>query len=302
MDKKANYLLKQFHELSEEAQTDYLDKLLSKASKDKLKQKRLDIGKHISITELEDEAKLIVDNWGLQLGLLSQFEILNEYCGGFRRKGVYIIGGDPSSGKSTFAINLAVQFDQMNHKVHIVSYEDANQFVAARISIILDGLQQSAITVPAPELIEGIYSMEHNKLYEHLADIRDKRGLDVVVIDYIQFMALFAEENEYVAINNTMKLFRDIAKSLNVVLIAISQLNRGKEIKQSRFHGSGAIEKLADVAIIIEKDNKTEQTLVLAQIVKSKFTWLRDKKILYEYDQNKKGALLIERRAINDDM
>lgn len=292
--KKEDYLFNQIQELGEYEQVYLLDKILSIANKEKLRQKRDDISKTVELRDYVEEAKLLTDNWGMQLGLLSEYDKLNEFAGGFRRKGIYILGGEASSGKSTVAINLAVQFDQQDKKVHIVSYEDPTEFVAARVSKIQDGLKDVRITSPAPELIEGIYSMDHNKLYEHLAAIKAKRGLDVVVIDYIQFMALFSEEMEYIAINNTMKLFRDVAKSLDIVLIALSQLNRGKEVGTNRFHGSSAIEKLADVAVIISRDKDMPTDLIL-QVVKSKYTHLRQEQIIYQFEVGKEGALLKEK-------
>lgn len=295
--KREDYLFNQIQELSEEGQVYLLDKVLGVANKAKLKQKRDDISKTIEIRSLAAEAKKITDNWGAQMGLLSEYEKLNEYAGGFRRKGIYIFGGEASSGKSTLALNLATQFDSQNKKVHIVSYEDPTEFVSARVDKITEALDDTRITSPAPELIEGIYSMDHNKLYEHLAAVK-KRGLDVVIIDYIQFMALFAEEMEYVAINNTMKLFRDIARSLDIVLIALSQLNRGKDVASNRFHGSSSIEKLADVAVIINRDKDSPKELRL-QVVKSKYTYLRQSQIIYKYESGKEGAKLVESGTIN---
>lgn len=292
--KREDYLYNQIQELSEDGQIYLLDKVLGVANKEKLKQKRNDLSKTSELRDFAKQAKEITDNWGGQMGLVSEFSKLNELAGGFRRKGIYIIGGEASSGKSTVAINLAVQFDQQDKRVHIVSYEDPAEFVAARVDKILGGkLDNSRITVPDSKLIEGIYSMDHNKLYEHLAAVKKKQGLDVVVIDYIQFMALFAEEMEYVAINNTMKLFRDIARSLDIVLIALSQLNRGKDVSSNRFHGSSAIEKLADVAVIINRDKDMPSELLL-QVVKSKYTYLRQQAVVYKYDTGKEGAELIE--------
>ncbi|MEU9797203.1 replicative DNA helicase [Streptomyces sparsogenes] len=108
-----------------------------------------------------------------------------------------------------------------------------------------------------------------------LADIRTRSrrlaardGLDLVVVDYLQLITPAgsrrgsSRQEDVAAISRGLKL---LAKDLRVPVIALSQLNRGSEMRQDKrpqvsdLRESGAIENDADVVVLLHREDAYER-------------------------------------------
>jgi replicative DNA helicase len=101
-----------------------------------------------------------------------------------------------------------------------------------------------------------------------IMDIRTKarrlqmeHGLGLIVIDYLQLMeGHFRTDNRVQEISEISRGLKQIAKELNIPVLALSQLNRGVESrnppipKLSDLRESGSIEQDADIVMFIYRE------------------------------------------------
>jgi replicative DNA helicase len=91
--------------------------------------------------------------------------------------------------------------------------------------------------------------------------LKREHGLELVLVDYLQMMQSFeGNENRATEISNITRALKNLAKELNVPLIAMSQLNRSLEQRPNKrpvmsdLRESGSIEQDADVILFIYRD------------------------------------------------
>lgn len=84
-------------------------------------------------------------------------------------------------------------------------------------------------------------------------------GLDVVIIDYLQLMSAKAQSREQ-EISTISRELKQMAKELDVTVIALSQLSRACEARPNKrpmlsdLRESGAIEQDADIVMFLYRD------------------------------------------------
>ena len=105
---------------------------------------------------------------------------------------------------------------------------------------------------------------------------RDKGGLSLVVIDYIQLMQMPGRtENRVNELSDISRALKGLAKEVKAPVIVLSQLNRGveqrpnKRPQMSDLRDSGAIEQDADLIFMLYRDwvyNKNEEWKAVAEL------------------------------------
>ena len=196
--------------------------------------------------------------------------------GGFLNGGLYIIAARPGMGKTTFALNIA---DKIEGGVLFVSLEmSENQLTAKRIS--------SRAWVPASRLLLGktFSDEEYGKICIASADISESgmvinRRMGATVAEvaimahsvqnlravFVDYLGLLRPENRrasrYEATTEISGALKQLAISLGVPVIALSQLNRGaegrenKEPQLSDLRDSGSVEQDADGVLLLYRED-----------------------------------------------
>ena len=184
---------------------------------------------------------------------------------------VVIIAGRPSMGKSALAVNIVQNMAKAGHGALIVSLEMmpvaiTKRMIAREARINTRYIQdKDAVKIAeAAELVRQLPIMiaQHTttvaQIMAVVAQIKASKGIDVVVLDYIQLLGVDKitsnRNQELSTISRTLKL---IAMRQNVLVIVVSQLNRQVENRTDRrprmsdLRDSGAIEQDADWVLLL---------------------------------------------------
>ena len=211
-------------------------------------------------------------------GISSGYTKLDELLSGFQRSDLLILAARPSMGKTAFALSIARQAARDGRAVGFFSLEmAAHQLVLRLISsdsgINLQALRSGRLQPKeVQEIIRKVDDLMRSKIYiddsasltpiEFRAKCRRMKvehKVDLIVIDYLQLMhvpKIESREREISVISHTLK---QVAKELDIPVIALSQLNRSLEARADKrpmlsdLRESGSIEQDADVVMFIHR-------------------------------------------------
>lgn len=215
-------------------------------------------------------------------GLESGFHDLDKVTSGWQQSDLIIIAARPAMGKTAFVLsmakNMAVNY---NTPVAIFSLEMANIQLVNRLICNTCELEADKIKSGNLSAIEWDQLMSRiNNLYSAPLYIDDTASLSIfelrtkarrlvrehnvqfIIIDYLQLMnasgmKFGSREQEVSMISRSLK---QLAKELNIPIVALSQLNRSVEVRAenkrpqlSDLRESGAIEQDADIVCFIHR-------------------------------------------------
>lgn len=215
-------------------------------------------------------------------GVASGFVELDRLTAGFQPKEMIIVAARPSMGKTAFSLNIATHAALRNNKtVAYFSVEMAKEQVMLRMlaseaRISLGSLRTGQLSESdwpklinaaakmseAPIFIDDTSGLSPFELHAKARRIKAKRGLDLIIVDYLQLMSLKQKiESREREVSEISKMLKAIAKDLGVPVIALAQLNRGVEGRSDRrpmlsdLRESGSIEQDADVIMMLYRDD-----------------------------------------------
>lgn len=215
-------------------------------------------------------------------GAPSGFADLDELTTGFQPSDLIIIGGRPSMGKTALGLNIAQHIAvDMREPVAIFSLEMSKEQLAMRLLCSEAMVDSNSVrkgfirkedwhklTSAAGRLAEAPIFIDDSSgtaVLEMRAKARrlkmEQGGLSLIIVDYLQLMrgrgSFERREQEISEISRSLKA---LAKELKVPVVALSQLNRGVELRHDKrpslsdLRESGAIEQDADVIIFLYRD------------------------------------------------
>lgn len=207
-------------------------------------------------------------------GTPTGFEEIDKRCGGLQKSDLTIIAGETSQGKSALAISIADNAAKMGANIAIYSMEMTKEQIAARMLAIESGIPASkilyyplndsqfqAIDNGASKISgKGIYfdDSSNSKIDNIILSIRNmklKYNIDGAIIDYLQLISSDKSGmNKEQQVGDMTRRLKNIAKELDIWIIALSQLSRNKDNPaptKSRLRDSGQIEEAADNIILV---------------------------------------------------
>ena len=210
-------------------------------------------------------------------GLSTGLPDLDELTLGLNKSELIIIAARPGMGKTSIALNIALSVAmQQRRKVAIFSLEMSREQLVTRLlsraAMVpsqnlftgrLTDQQWREVSAAAGPLSAADILIDDNStltVADMNAQCRTIRGLDLVVIDYLQLMSSaggrgFSNESRTQAVSDISRMMKVMAKQLGVPVICLSQLNRAAEARQDKrpllsdLRESGSIEQDADVVI-----------------------------------------------------
>lgn len=221
-------------------------------------------------------------------GIASGIVALDNVTLGWGESRLIVVGARPSEGKSALLLHCALHAASTGIATGIVSLESSRDEVLERAFCAvggIDGYQLRAGTYgPSrmkdisdaamqisnlPIYIADRPNMEITELKSRVRRMVRVHGCRLICIDYIQLVQVRGLTNDYERVSHASMAIKNLARELNVPIIAAAQLSRsGDEGKRARkprlsdFKNSGQIEQDADTAILIYRkgDERDEQT------------------------------------------
>lgn len=230
-------------------------------------------------------------------GVPTGFSEFDYMTGGLRKSDLIIFGARPSQGKTAMALNIAHHASvNRDIPVAIFSLEMGRHSIyermlcsaaMAKISDVRNGrfrmgklqdlTREVSRLAKAPLFIDdtpGITITEIRMRARRLANELEKEGkqLGLIIIDYLQFIrSPGRSESRQQEVSEISRMLKELARTLNVPVLALSQLSRKNEDKTRRdnrpqlsdLRESGSIEQDADLVALIHREAyyKTKEEL-----------------------------------------
>ncbi len=216
-------------------------------------------------------------------GIPSGFIDLDRMTAGFQRNDLIIVAARPSVGKTAFALNIAQNIGiQAKETVAIFSLEmSAAQLVQRMICAEgkidasrmrtgrFEGDDWERMAMAVGQLAEADIHIDDtpgitvNEIRAKCRRLKKERGLGMILIDYLQLIQGNGRRgaNRQEEVSQISRTLKQIARELEVPVIALSQLSRGVEQRQDKrpmmsdLRESGAIEQDADIVAFLYRDD-----------------------------------------------
>lgn len=256
------------------------------------------------ITNYMERLSSLSERQGALVGVPTGFSDLDRILGGLQRSDLIILAARPAVGKTSFALSLAYNTAlQSKSIVGIFSLEMSSEQLVQRLISMDAQIDQQRLRTG------DLYDEDWNVLETSMASLSSASiliddtagisvsqlgskarqwmseygGLDLLIVDYLQLMQPPASErraeNRVQVVDEMSRQLKVLARELNIPIIALSQLSRAVESRQSKvpmlsdLRESGGLEQNADVVLFIYRDevyNPNTERPGLADIIISK--------------------------------
>lgn len=209
----------------------------------------------------------------IKLGL--GFDKLDDTIGGLEGGDVFVIGARPAVGKSAFVTQVAMYLASLGKRVGFYNLEMKERQMFERFVVSSSGIGLTRLKRATRFL--GTEEQTYQKAIEKLSKINNliistgsksisqiraesrHMDYDIIIIDYLQLVIADKQYrgNRYAEVGAISKAVKALAMELNIPIIALTQLNRvseGKDTKEptmAEIRESGDIEQDASVICLL---------------------------------------------------
>lgn len=231
---------------------------------------------HLTLKKLEELKSLESGVTGVPTG----FGMLDNYTSGWQRSDLIICAARPAMGKTAFtltvAMNAAVKYGVpvAFFSLEMASTQIAQRLLSSQCEIDAQKLRTGRLEAyeweqlnklmgplsKAPLFIDDTPALSVMDLRAKARRLKAEKGIGMIIIDYLQLMTGNSgkgsnREQEIAGISRSLK---ELAKELDVPIIALSQLSRAVETRGgdkkpmlSDLRESGSIEQDADMVLFL---------------------------------------------------
>ena len=233
-------------------------------------------------------------------GLPTGFDDLDMMTAGLHSGELIVIAGRPSMGKSALAACIAEYVGVQEQKpVVIFSIEMSKEQLVQRMlcshaRVELQKARSGFLTqsdwpklvtaagrlAEAPIYIDDSAGLTALELRAKARRLKSRHNFELIIVDYLQLMTGSTNiENRQQEISEISRSLKALAKELKLPLIAISQLSRAPEKREtfrprlSDLRESGAIEQDADVVMLLFREeyyNPKETNKGITEVIVAK--------------------------------
>ena len=240
------------------------------------------------LTEAIEMAQLAANSDGNLSGVSTGLTDLNKLMGGLHRSDLIILAGRPGMGKTALATNMAfhaattTRTGELSVPVAFFSLEMSADQLGTRILAEAAELDSESIRrgklnngefaqlvdastriSDAKFFIDDTPGLSISQVASRARRLKRTTGLGLIVVDYLQLLSAqmgVRAENRVQEISNISRNLKNLAKELDVPVIALSQLSRAVEQRDDKrpnlsdLRESGSIEQDADVVIFVYRE------------------------------------------------
>ena len=195
---------------------------------------------------------------GTIVGVPTGFTDLDRLTGGLQKSDLIVLAARPGMGKTSLALsvahNAAVKFKR---SIAIFSLEMSKEQLAQRLLSMDAAIDQQRLRTgwieddewerivfsqgkldEASIWIDDTASIATTELRSKARRLQAKEGIDLIIIDYLQLMHATIggkrNENRVQEISEISRSLKALARELNVPVLALAQLSRAVESRQSK--------------------------------------------------------------------
>ncbi|MBM9432198.1 replicative DNA helicase [Flaviflexus equikiangi] len=216
-------------------------------------------------------------------GVTSGFASVDAMLNGFRGGQMIIVAARPGAGKSTFAMDVC-RAASVHHNLPSVYFslemnrtELSMRVLAAESSVFLDRMIKGNMTADdwhrvvnglekiskAPLIVDDSPNLTMAEIRAKCRRLKQQHDIKLIVIDYLQLLTSGAKnvESRQQEVSDFSRSIKLLAKELDVPIIAVAQLNRDSEKRDSKkpmvsdLRESGSLEQDADVVILLHRED-----------------------------------------------
>ncbi len=213
-------------------------------------------------------------------GVASGFIKLDRMTGGWQKSDLIIIAARPGMGKTSFVLSIARNAAVTANKpaalfsLEMSSLQLTTRLMASEAELSMEKLRKGALAnyelaqleakvkelSDAPIFIDDTPALNIFELRAKARRLKQQHNISIIIIDYLQLMSGGGDNrgNREQEISQISRSLKNLAKELNVPVIALSQLSRAVETRGgtkrpqlSDLRESGAIEQDADMVIFL---------------------------------------------------
>lgn len=207
-------------------------------------------------------------------GTPTGFERIDSKSGGLQKSDLIIIAGETSQGKTSLAVSMMRNASFSGAKIAMYSMEMKKEQITARILSMESGIPSnqimySRLTDSQIQAIDkrigklsgkGIYFDDRSTsnidtIISSIRYMKLKFGIDGAIVDYLQILNVNMKgANKEQQMGDVARRLKNLAKELDIWIIALSQLNRDTMNPVptiARLRDSGQIAEAADVVILV---------------------------------------------------
>ena len=239
------------------------------------------------LIEAFNEAKEVCEAGGVAAGVPTGYPSLDRMLMGLREGQLVIIGARPAVGKTSFALNLALNAASEGYTVAFFSLEMsgkeiAQRFICAHAQVSMSNFRTGKISPQewanigqAAEDLSRLDILIDDTPGITVTEIRAKarrmlhnKEKAIIILDYLQLVSPPAgrrAESRTVEVSEMSRALKIMAKELAVPVISLSQLSRavesrtGKRPQLSDLRESGSIEQDADIVMFLDRSNNEQE-------------------------------------------
>ena len=219
---------------------------------------------------------------------------LDDLLGGLEGGDMIVVGARPAVGKSAFVTQITKNLAKQGKRIGFFNLEMQTKQVYERFVVSESGIRLTRLRKATHFLGDEKERFEAaNRVLEQATNIVITTGsksigeiraeslhmdYDVIIIDYLQLLRadVSYRGNRTAEVGAISKAIKGLAMELNIPIIALSQLNRGSEVRETKeptmaeLREAGDIEQDASVIILMWNVNQDDYSKKGCKIEKNR--------------------------------